>query len=106
MLSQQRKLERGKGKKITNAEHGWFIVLRKPSKNFDLDLFSERYPEAIGYVLKTRDICDKRITEWDNADPHDPVNKAELKREKAAIAEYVTDVESNDDKRSPKSICQ
>ena len=76
MLSEQRKLERGKGKKITDEQHGWLIVLGKPAENFNLDLFFERYPEAIGYVRKIRDICGKRITEWDNADPQDPVNKA------------------------------
>ena len=57
MLSEQRRLERGKGKKITDEQHGWLIVLGKPAENFDLDLFFERYPEAIGYVLKIRDTC-------------------------------------------------
>ena len=103
MLSEQRKLERGKGKKITDEQHGWLIVLGKPAENFDLDLFFERYPEAIGYVLKIRDICGKRITEWDNADPQDPVNKAKLKREKAAIAQYFNDVEYNDDEEAPRA---
>ena len=69
-----------------------------------MDLFFERYPEAVGYVLKVRDICGKRITEWDNADPQDPVNKAKLKREKAAIAQYFNDVEyNNDDEEAPRA---
>ena len=103
MLSEQRKLKRGKGKKITDEYHGWLIVLGKPAENFDLDLFFERYPEAISYVLKIRDICGKQITEWDNADPQDSVNKAKLKREKAAIAQYFNDVEYNDGEEAPRT---
>ena len=76
------------------------IVSGKPAENFDLDLSFERYPEAIGYVLKIRDIFGKRIIEWGNADPQDPVNKANLKREKAAIAQYFNDVEYNDDEEA------
>ena len=85
MLSEQRKLERGKGKKITDEQHGWLIVLGKPAENFDLDLFFERYPEAVGYVRKIRDICGKRITEWDNANPQDPVNKANWREKKLLL---------------------
>ena len=79
------------------------IVLGKPADNFDLDLFFERYPEAIGYVLKIRDIVGKRITERGNADPQDPVNEANLKREKAAIAQYFNVVECNDDEEAPRA---
>ena len=103
MLSEQRKLEKGKGKIISDEQHSWLIVLGKPAENSDLDLFFERYPEAIGYVLKIRDICGKRITEWDNAAPKDPVNKAKLKRDKVAIAEYFNNVESNDDEEAPSA---
>ena len=103
MPSEQRKLERGKGKQITSEQHGWLIVFGKPAENVDLDLFFERYPEVIGYVLKIRDICGKRITEWDNADPQDPVNKAKLKRNKAAIAQYLNDVKYNDDEEAPRA---
>ena len=98
-----KKLERGKGKKISDEQRGSLIVLGKPAENFNLNLFFERYPEAIGYVLKIRDICTKRITEWDNTDPQDPVNKAKLKRKKAAITEYFNDVESNDDEDTPRA---
>ena len=80
------------------------IVLGKPAENFDLDLFFQRYPEAIGYVLKIRDICGKRITEWDNADPQDPVNKAKLKRVKAAIAQYFNDVDYNYDEEAQEHL--
>ena len=61
-------------------------VLGNPTENFDLDLFFERYPEAIGYVLKIKDISSKRITEWDNA-----------------IADYFNYVESNDDEEAPRA---
>ena len=53
--------------------------------------------------FKIRDICGKRITECDNADPLDPVNKAKLRREKAAIAQYFNDVEYNDDEEAPRA---
>ena len=90
-------------KLLMNDMVGWLIVLGKRAENYDLDLFFERYPEATGYVLNTRGICAKRITEWDNADPQDPVNKAELKREKAAIAQCFNDVEYNDDEEAPRA---
>ena len=85
MLSEQRKLERGKGRNITYEQHGRLIVLGKPAENFNLDLFFEHYPEAICYVPKIRDTCGKRITESDNADPQDPVHKAKLKRKKLLL---------------------
>ena len=44
-----------------------------------------------------------QITERDNVDPQDPVNKAKLKREKAAIAQYFNDVEYNDDEEPPRA---
>ena len=78
------------------------IVLGKPAETFDLNLFFERYPETIGYV-KIRDSCGKGITEWDNADPQDPVNKAKLKREKTAVAQYFNNVEYNDDDEAPRA---
>ena len=52
MLSEQRKLERGKGKKITYKQHGWLIVLRKPAENFDLDLFLNVIQKQLAMFLR------------------------------------------------------
>ena len=39
LVSNQRKIERGKSVKITDEEHGWRLVLGKPLEAFDVNLF-------------------------------------------------------------------
>ena len=52
LVSNERKIERGKSVKITDEEHGWQLVLGKPLEAFDVDLFFQNFPETIGYILR------------------------------------------------------
>ena len=53
ILSEQRKLERGKEKKITDEQHGWLIVLGKPAENFNLDLFLNVIQKQLAMFLRS-----------------------------------------------------
>ena len=88
LVSNQRKIERGKSVKITDEEHGWRLVLGKPLEAFDVDLFFQHYPEIIGYILRIRELARYRVVEWDASEPKDPVHKAKLANERKAIAAY------------------
>ena len=100
MSSSQRKIERGKSVKITDEQHGWQLVLGKPLKAFDVDLFFQHYPETIGYILKIQELVRYRVVEWDASESKDPVHKAKLAKERKAIAAYCKHIESEEETES------
>ena len=100
LVSNQRKIERGKSVKITDEEHGWRLVLGKPLEAFDVDLFFQHYPETTGYILRIRELVRYRVVEWDASEPKDPVHKAKLAKERKAIAAYCKRIESEEETES------
>ena len=100
LVSNQRKIERGKSVKITDEEHGWRLVLGKPLEAFDVDLFFQHYPETIGYILRIWELVRYRVVEWDASEPKDPVHKAKLAKERKAIAAYCKHIESEEETES------
>ena len=99
-MSNQRKIERGKSVKITDEEHGWWLVLGKPLEAFDVDLFFQHYPETTGYILRIRELVRYRVVEWHVSEPKDPVYKAKLAKERKAIAAYCKCIESEEETES------
>ena len=56
LVSNQRKIQGRKSAKITDEEHDWWLVLRKPLEAFDVNLFFQCYLETIQYILKIEDV--------------------------------------------------
>ena len=89
LVSNQRKIGRGKSVKITDKEHGWQLVLGEPLEAFDVGLFFQHYPETTGYIPRVRELVRYRVVEWEASEPKDPVHKAKLAKERKAIAAYI-----------------
>ena len=100
LVSNQRKIERGKSVKVTDEEHGWQLVLGKPLEAFDVYLVFQHYPETIGYILRIWELVQYRVVEWDASEPKDPVHKAKLAKERKAIAAYCKRIEREEETES------